>query len=674
MRRTLMLALLLASAAPLSQALTLRPGGQVRVEGHAAGTFRGFQDVPVGGLAWGPDGTAYTLDGTGLLYRWDARTGRALSRRVLTPPAALQSAGERFGHSFKLDGYRAGGAVTGPFIRVQGQRKGHPYQTAFTLTAGGRAVLGDPFPFSPVRVSGRSASGRFVARVEGRRVDKQARISTQDRQRPERSTTVTLPTGQVRALEPSPDGAHVAALRLVEGQAPAWGAVWWLDLWDVKAGRVSSRQVSDHTASEAPLAQVHWVDAGRLLTATGGENGPGGSTRHTLRLWNLKGVGPLWTRGQQESLEGAWPSPDGQLFLTVRAGSLPELHRVSDGTFVRALGSALTAWTPLSGGRALLALDTGNGQGELRTVERGGASARLGGEREGGVTRLSASPDGRWSALARGEYSGDGGHSQISLLDAAGRTLHTWRSDVMAWHLNFTPDSRRLFARVAADPWSAPWRGLVWDVPGGRLLADRAGTAPVGNVLIKEDRQQPKGQNQSRLTALDTAGRVLWQERQRTDWLPDWRPSLDGRTLVRAFGQSISGFPERRSLNLVRVDPRTGAVSPGLTLSPAATDSDPYRSLRLLQVAPDRRHVLLGESSGDGCGASFYSLRLADLGARREVALPAAFTRNLARDSGCGLPVPFPEVAFSPDGKHLLLRAPTAQEGNTLTWQVLRPE
>lgn len=667
-----MLALLLATAAPPPQALTLLPGGQARIEGHAAGTFRGFQDVPVGGLTWGPDGTAYTLDGTGLLYRWDAQTGRALSRRVLTPPATLQLGGERFGPRFTLDGYRTGGAVAGPLIRVYGSRKGAPYHTAFTLTAGGRAVLGDPFPLSPVRVDGRNASGRFVARVEGRRTDKQPRISVQDRQQPGRST-VTLPAGQVRALEPSPDGTHVAALRYVQGQAPAWGAVWWLDLWDVKAGRVTSRQVSDHTASEAPLAQVHWAGAGRLLTATGGETGSSGYARHTLRLWDLRGPGPLWTRGQREALEGAWPSPDGGLFLTVRAGSLPELHRVSDGTFVRALGSALTAWTALPGGHALLALDTGNGQGELRTVGRSGASTRLGGEREGGVTRLTASPDGRWYALTRGEYMGDGSRSQVSLLDAAGRTLHAWRSDPLAWDLKFTPGSRRLFARVGADPWGAPWRGLVWEVPGGQLVSTAAGTAPVGSVVLREDHQGTQGQRRSRLTALSTAGRVLWQERWRTDWAPDWKVSPDGRTLVRAFGQPIPGFPERRGLNLVRVDPGTGAVSPGLTLRPAATDDDPYRSLRLLEVAPDRRHVLLQEWSGDGCGASFYGLRLADLGARREVALPATFTRNLARDSGCGLPVPFPEVAFSPDGQDLLLRAPTAQEGNTLTWQALRP-
>lgn len=470
--RPLRTALLALALSPLALAGAgqppLSPAGGVAVTGHAAGTFLGFQDVPVGGLAWGPDGTAYTLDGTRRLYRWDVRTGRPLSSRVLVPPAGLPDAGEHFGPRLTLEGYRTEGAVRGPYIRVRGHRGAAPYQTALTLTADGRAVLGS-FGYSS-QAGAFSRDMRFLGRVEGQAVDGRARVRFFDRTGPGGQAALTLPAGRVAALEPAPDGRHVAALRLVRAQGRVWGAAWWLDLWDVNTGRVTSRRVPDRLASEAPLAQVHWVDARRLLTATGDEDGSGGNTHHTLRLWNLDGPGPLWTAGQGEALQDAVPSPDGGFFLTVRAGSLPEVRRVADGAFVRALGAAVTAWTPLPGGRALLALETGGGAGEVRVVGRDGTSARFGGERLGGVTRLATSPDGRWFALARNTLAADDHlqHSSVSLLDAAGRTLHTWPVAPAVQRLGFAPDSRTLLARVAPDPSTPDWRGVVWAVGAGR--------------------------------------------------------------------------------------------------------------------------------------------------------------------------------------------------------------
>lgn len=88
-----------------------------------------------------------------------------------------------------------------------------------------------------------------------------------------------------------------------------------------------------------------------------------------------------------------------------------------------------------------------------------------------------------------------------------------------------------------------------------------------------------------------------------------------------------------------------------------------YRGLRLLDYARDRRHVLLDEASGDGCGAAFYGLRVADLETRREVKLPPALTTGLTRLTGCGYPTPWPTAAFTPEGTGLLVR-----DGNALNW------
>ncbi|MDL2345046.1 hypothetical protein QOL99_12915 [Deinococcus sp. MIMF12] len=556
-----------------------------------------------------------------------------------------------FGPRLRLEGYRAdGGALTGPFIRVQGYKRGTTYQTAYTLRADGRAVLGDLCAASATRVVGCASgsratvlpaqSGRATVRLEGRGGP---------------VSDLLLPAGRVLDVEPSPDGTRVAVLRTVEQREYDPAAPLYLDV-ATRDGKVLSRQVlGSFGVRRDGEPQVRWVDEGRLLTATPRTpsltSSPSG---HQVSLWSLSGQGPRWTVGAGE-LRDAVPSPDGTRFLTVRAGSVPEVRRVSDGAFVRALGAAVTASVPLPGGSALVALDTGNGQGELRAVRPGSQGRRLGGPGLEGVAELAVSPDGTFLAAAR--------PGSIAVLDRAGRSLHTLAlPGNLYWTELAFPGAKTLFVRLE-DGGVSGGQSRTWDAATGRLLSQEANTRPVGKVWLRaETRRLPSGVFQSRLGATGLSGKTLWQEAWRSGARPSFLPSPDGRAVVRGVARPVQGQSEQADLYLYRLDPRTGQADPGLTLR-TGNPKEAYRGLRLLSYAPDRRFVLLGEGAGDGCGGAFYGLRLADLESRREVKLPAGLTSGLTRFFGCGQPVPVPTAAFTPEGKEMLVR-----DGNEVSW------
>lgn len=639
-----------------ASALHLLPDGTAHIDGHAAGTFSTLSDPSgfAGGLAWGPDGSAYTLDGARVLYRWNTQTGRPLSRTVLVPPPTLPDAQANFGPRLRLEGYRTEGIVRGPYIGVTGFRGAQPYTTAFTLSKGGRAVLGSlGYGGLP---GGLTRSGAFLARVESVGPDVRARLVLYDARGHQAPARLTLPAGRVLDVEPSPDGARVAALRSVAKREYDPTAPLFLDV-ATRDGKVVSRQVLGSFGVEpSGEPQVRWVDAGRVLTATPRATSPTYSpSGQQVSLWGLSGQFPRWTVGAGE-LRDAVPSPDGTLFLTVRGGSVPELRRVSDGAFVRSLGAAVTASVPRPGGDVLLALDTGNGQGELRTVRPGGQGQRLGGLGLEGVTELAVSPDGRFIAAAR--------PGSVAVLDRAGRTLHTLALPPESYRVDLAfSGPRTVFARFEDAGSGSGWQSRTWDAATGGVLSQEANTRPVGDLRLNaEVRRLPSGAFQSRLRATGPGGQTLWQEAWRRDYRPYFVPSPDRRAVVRGVSRPSKEQAEQADLYLYRLDPRTGQADPGLTLR-TGDPKEAYRGLSLLDYAPNRRLVLLGEGSGDGCGGAFYGLRLADLEARREVKLPAALTSGLTRFFGCGQPVPIPTAAFTPDGKGLLVR-----DGNTLTW------
>jgi hypothetical protein len=703
-----------------TSAQTVTPHGAAQIIGHAAGTFGGAGDIggPVGGVAWGPNGTAYTLDGARVLYRWNVSTGRSLSRQVLWPPASVPGARDpAFGPQLFLDGTQ--GTAAGLLVRVTGFQNALPYRTAFTLTPDGRRVLGDPCPSS-------QAVQRGCVQVGGARVQDRTEAGTTAPQtppleltytdpatgktlttRPEPppdgarlmlgelgggasripSSTVTLPRGEVLRVVPSPDGSRTAVLRLV-GESGGAGTAY-VDVVQRKGGKRVSWAIPGTTLAEDAAPDLRWVGNSRLLTATAEQDPVTGGALGGGQVVALRDAATgraRWKLSAGAGLVGAVPSPDGRLWLTVRGGSVPEVRRISDGAFVRALGRAVVAWVPLAGsvsrsgasssGRAAVALSVGGGAGALSLLDRAGREVPL----AGGVARYRFAVPGVPDALAA---TPDGGRFALAvpgalyLLDSTGRLRQTLplpglRVSTLSFALGGVLSARANDSALGGErtlAWKLDGAGQLKPLPLPPLPDGSRYSLPVSALLLREDVRrsaQNTAQNtaqtgplQSRLSVLNLAGGLRWQEA----WGPETTAvaSPDGQTVLRARSVAIPGQAEVQALKLWLADARTGQARPPLTLAPRALQV--YRSLAVADFAPNRRHVLLTEGQGDGCGGALYGVRLADLGARQEILLPAAFGTGLTRFFGCGHPRPVPETAFAPDGKHILIR-----DGNALNW------
>lgn len=699
------------------------PHGAAQVIGHAAGTFGQAGDIggPVGGVAWGPDGTAYTLDGAQVLYRWNVSTGRSLSRQTVWPPASVPGARDPVnGPRLFLDGTvpeGLPGSASGLLVRVTGVQNARPYRTAFVLTPDGRRVLGDPCPSSEAvprgcTVLGRGAGERVQDRIEvgqtaaptppleltfknpatgetittrpapppdGSRLVlgalvSQGQGSAESRRIP--SSTVTLPRGEVLRVVPSPDGSRTAVLRLVLPR-PGWGAgAAYVDVVQRKGGKRVSWPLPGITLAEDAAPDLRWVGNSRLLTATalqdsatGGAVGGG----QAVALRDAASGRALWKLPATAGLVGAVPSPDGRLWLTVRGGSVPEVRRISDGQFVRALGRAVVAWLPLSGGaassgRAAVALSVGGGAGALSLLDRAGREVPLAGGRARWRFAVPGVPDALAATADAGRFA-LALPGALYLLDSTGRLRQTLplpglRLGALSFSAGGVLSARANDAALGGErtlAWQLGESGQLRSLPLPALPEGSRYSLPVFSLLLREDtrRSAVSGPSQSRLSVLNLAGGLRWQEA----WGPETATvsSPDGQTVLRARGVAIPGQTEVQALKLWLTDARSGQASPPLTLSPRALNV--YRGLGVVDFAPSRRHVLLTEQSGDGCGGMLYGVRLADLRTRQEWSLPAAFGTGLTRFVGCGHPRPVPQVAFAPDGRHLLIR-----DGNALRW------
>lgn len=701
-----------------TSAQTVTPRGAVQVTGHAAGTFGRAGDIggPSGGVAWGPNGTAYTLDGARVLYGWNVSTGRSLSRQALWPPASLLGARDpAFGPQLFLDGTQ--GAAAGLLVRVEGFQNALPYRTAFTLTPDGRRVLGDPCPTSDAVPRGCTLVGRLTVqdRTQAGATAPQTppleltykdpatgkTVTTRPEPPPDGarlilgelgsgasripSSTVTLPRGKVLRVVPSPDGSRTAVLRLVTGNLGAGSGTAYVDVVQRKGGKRVTWALPGTTLAEDAAPDLRWVGNSRLLTATALQDPTtGGSVEggQVVALRDALTGRARWMLPATAGLVGAVPSPDGRLWLTVRGGSVPEVRRITDGQFVRALGRAVVAWVPLAGGasvggasssgRAAVALNVGGGAGALSLLDRAGREVPL----AGGAARWRFAVPSVPDALAA---TSDGGRFALAvpgalyLLDSTGRLRQTLplpglRVSTLSFALGGVLSARANDAALGGE------RTLVWKLDGAGQLSPLAlpplpdgsrYSLPISALLLREDVRRSAqntaqtGPLQSRLSVLNLGGGLRWQEAWGAEAAALASP--DGQTVLRARGVAIPGQAEVGALKLWLADARTGQARPPLTLAPRALQV--YRGLAVADFAPNRRHVLLTEGQGDGCGGALYGVRLADLQIRQEVPLPSAFGTGLTRFFGCGHPRPVPETAFAPDGKHILIR-----DGNALNW------
>lgn len=630
---SLLLALPVASAASLT--------GTLAIQGHAANSFGHLslpEWAPAGGAAWSPDSREiYTLDTTGELRRWQAATGRSLGRRVIPVPKEVGDA-----PTLSLLG------MNGEFLQLEarGWRQVQPVRLRSILNPrSGKTFLSDPCPTSRLSLQVCTQGGQISARVEGREIVKVEGGQT---------TRLPLPAGvKPVALALSDNGERLALLAITPEDTYGLHGTASLFVWQ---GGQMRRIPLGQLPLEGTSPSLTWVGNasagyGLLLAVNAYDRQTGGlRDGQFLALYREDGR-RVWDLSPQVGLRGAWPSPDGEAFVTIRQGSVPEVRRLADGGFLRGLGEAVTASVPLNGQRALVALQRGGGAGRVAVLSGRGLQT---------VTPINAGALAAWGK----ERFASAQDNLIRIHDFRGRVLAQWNAVGNVRQLAFSPDGTVVSAE-AWDPRNGQWQVQAWSRNGQPLKLPAGAAFPVSRVVLGEanDKNGPDHAYRERLAASDLTGKPLWK----TDWRRGGfglEVSADGRW-VALSSQAPDARRDPVDMEFWRLNTANGKAGPVLRLKPTTTDPNSGRGISALRA--DGRLALLREGSGDACGWALYGYTLADLQTGKRLPTPDALARGFNRQGGCGRDLPSPDAAFAPDDR-LLVR-----DGNTLTWWQARP-
>lgn len=628
---------------PTASAASL--AGTVTVPGHDAGSF-GLPGPPhgelAGGAAWTPDGAEiYTLDTTRTLKRWRASDGALLRTRQLRPPAAVPD-----GNLILEEGAPDGTLL----VQAQGYRGGRQINLRFRLNLKTGAQTPQPECAPSLRTLNTcTPDGRTRAWIEGGELNWQREGKITSHALPA-GLAPSLTSGQSSAvLALSGDGKRAAMLTL-RGKDIVFGGQGVLLTWELgRGGAVTARQTAPAGPLLYPGATLRPASGGWLLASnvfnSGDEYGNGGARRGQRLAFHDAAGKPVWSLPFSVNLRGAWPSPDGQQFVTLRDGSVPEVRRTADGTFRRGLGESVTAAVPLSGQRALLALNRGGGAGRVARAD-GGRLTTLSTLK---VDELAASPDRRQFASAQNRL--------VRLHDARGAVQKSWNAAGRVQALAFSPDGGVLSARV--------WGGQhievqAWKLDGTPLKLPAGAQFPVSSVVLSKqnDKNGPQQGYRERLSVSTLDGKPLWNTVWQRGSVSAW-PSADG------WAAALSGMDPQAAFDPVasvfrRVNLQTGKSGPALLMKPTTTDPNSGWSLQALNSAG--KLALLRESSGDGGGWGLLGYALADLQTGQRLPTPPGLASGYDRENGSGGKVAFPQATFAPDGKLLI------QDGNRLDW------
>lgn len=617
-----MLNLSVASAARLTASQT--------VPGHSAGSFGSpGSEVgdPSGGVAWSADsGRVYTLDTTGRLLTWEAQTGKLLAQRQQQAPVG-QGKGLVL---LTLNGWQ------GDRLRLQARSFNGAKEVTRDFTADpltGKTALLKVCSAGPT--GAKDCPETKTARLSGDKIVRQ--LGTE-------KATVTVPAGlTVGAVALGQDGS-VAALAVKQPDKYTDDGPAYLLLWDGETLKSVSLGTRLMSLQEGQLA---WTSQGWLFSMSMHDMQTGGirSDGQMVALYTVSGK-RVWDTSPQVGLRGVWPSPDGQTFLSIRDGSLPEVRRLSDGAFVRGLGEAVVAAAPVRQGQALLALNSGGGKGRIALSGPSGLKTLS----DLNVDSLAVNNDATRFLRSTG--------NTIRLHDFSGKVLQTVRAKGEVRALAFTGDNQSLSAAVViGQDYGSPVTA-AWTPTGQSLKLPKDGvfslTSPV--ITRSQDQNGPQQSHRERLTAWQN-GKSLWQ----SAWRVTYRlsPSADGRWLA-VSSRSPNSKSDPVQMDFFRLNLITGKPSKTLTVSP--TTKDPNSAQGIAALSRTGQYALILEGTGDACGWGMHGFRLADLSTGRVLPTPKALGQGYQRFGGCGYNVPFVKASFAPDNSLLL------QDGNRLDW------
>ncbi|WP_339097771.1 hypothetical protein ACINK0_15010 [Deinococcus sp. VB343] len=617
-----MLSLSVASAARLTASQT--------VPGHSAGSFGSpGSEVgdPSGGVAWSADGQrVYTLDTTGRLLTWEAQTGKLLAQRQQQAPVG-QGKGLVL---LTLNGWQS------DRLRLQarsfnGEKEVNQDFTADPVTGKTTLLKG----CSAGQTGAKDCPQTKTVRLSGDKIVRQ--LGTE-------KATVTVPAGlKVGAVALGQDGS-VAALAVKQPDKYTYDGPAYLLLWDGETLKSVSLGTRLMSLQEGQLA---WTAQGWLFSMSMHDMQTGGirSDGQMVALYTVSGK-RVWDTSPQVGLRGVWPSPDGQTFLSIRDGSLPEVRRLSDGAFVRGLGEAVVAAVPVRQGQALLALNSGGGKGRIALSGPSGLKTLS----DLNVDSLAVNNDATRFLSSTG--------NTIRLHDFSGKVLQTVQAKGEVRALAFTGDNQSFSAAVVlGQDYGSPVTA-AWTLAGGSLKLPKDGVFPLTSPVItrSQDQNGPQQSHRERLTAWQN-GKSLWQ----SAWRVTYRlsPSADGRWLA-VSSQSPNSKSDPVQMDFFRLNVITGKPSKTLTVAP--TTKDPNSAQGIAALSRTGQYALILEGTGDACGWGLYGFRLSDLSTGRVLPTPKALGQGYQRFGGCGYNVPFVKASFAPDNSLLL------QDGNRLDW------
>lgn len=345
----------------------------------------------------------------------------------------------------------------------------------------------------------------------------------------------------------------------------------------------------------------------------------------------------LWTLSSEQNLHGVWPSADGQYFVSFRAGSVPEIRHMKNGSLQRALGEAVVDAVSMNNKRALLAITNGQ-KGKI--VVHSAKQQRI-------LTSLLA--EHLAYDFKTGQFLSSYG-SEIRVHHNDGNVMQRITGPDHITDINLSSDGKRIIVYAREN------KMFVWKRDGTPVKLSEYSYLPTSTVMVMRLGKTIQGSYRSKQVAFH-GKKMRWQ----TPWLNGIEAvmSVDGRWLA---SKSLSPHVAvgHASTHFQRLNFKTGQMSKTFTLKP--TTKDPHSAWGIAALHPQGAMALLDERSGDGCGWGLYGFQLVNLAQAKRLPIPKALAKGYQVSSGCGVYRPIPKASFAPDGKLLI------QVGNRLDW------